>query len=106
MNKRAKRMLFVFATMVLPTIGIILWLLRLDEVVGFVLLLLLLLGAEMNFLNKVFETKIHGYVRVEVDKGGFKRASLVVIGDPEVALEQEDLLVFKVVREDEEEEGP
>lgn len=101
MNKRGKRAVFVFATMVLPTIGVILWLLRLDELVGFVLLVSILVGVEMNFLNKVMETKVHGYVHVEVDKGGFKRANLVVSGDPEVALEQEDILVFKVVRDEE-----
>lgn len=100
--KNRKQLMLLFATMVLPILGVILWLLGLDEVVGFVLMIIFILGVEMTYMRKYFEPEINGYVNVEVDRGGFRTANLIVVGDPEVALETADTLTFKVVRSDEE----
>lgn len=100
--KNKKQLMLLIATMVLPIIGVILWLLGLDDVVGFVLMIIFSMGVEMTYMRRYFEHEINGYVNVEVDKGGFRTANLILAGDPETALETCDVLTFKVVRTGEE----
>lgn len=96
--KNRKQLMLLFATMVLPILGMVLWILGLDDVAGFVFLIIFILGVEMVYMRKYFEPEINGYVNVEVDPGGFRTANLIIDGDPETALETKDVLTFKILR--------
>jgi hypothetical protein len=108
MEHKRKKAIFFIATFLIPAAGMVLYILRLDDAIGLLLMLALILGLELNFLNKFLKHPVDwvdpdldeydGWVEVEVDKGGFRTASLVVAGDPETALETKETLTFKVIR--------
>ena len=100
MQSKSQRSLLVLVTVIFPAIGVVLYALGLDDVVGVVMLAIFLFGVEMCFIKKFAKIEIDGYVEVEVDRGGMKTANLVVAGDPETILETKDIIVFKVRRDE------
>jgi len=46
------------------------------------------------------DDKYDGYLIVEEDPGGVKRANLIVEGDPEILIQTKHSIIFKVKRED------
>lgn len=99
MHSKSQSTLLTLVTVIFPGIGFGLYVLGVDELVGIMMLAILLFGIEMCFVRKLAKVEIDGYVEVEVDRGGMKRANLVVAGDPETILETKDVIVFKVRRE-------